>query len=360
MRNNTPILLGAGDFVQGPGVLHELGRIVQKYGTHALIVAGKTPWKKVGSVTANSLQAAGVGFELHEFSGYCSDTTTDEVARKAKAMSADVIVGIGGGKCLDTAKWGSEKAKLRVVTVPTSVATCAAYVSLCVLYDDTGSTIKSVFTEREVGAVVLDTELIATNCPSRMFASGIADALAKEPELYFSIRYSSDWEKSVLPDIGFEIASFNTRRYFSQGESALNAVKSNTLTMDVEDIACANIALTGMVSCLASGGKQLAIAHSIYDCITTHFKPQRAAFLHGEIVSCGIQVQMAVNGYGEDRIAEMVTFLKQIGTPTSLRDIGVEPTDGNLRIILEYVFQNMGIIDSHLKDLIEKQIERIS
>jgi len=359
MRNNAPILLGAGDFVQGPGALDQLGAIVRRYGERALVVAGEIAWHKTKDRVTASLATAGVIFTLHPFRGYCSDLTTDAVASQAVAMSAEVIVGIGGGKCLDTAKWGSDKAGLRAVTVPTSVATCAAYVSLCVLYDDTGSTITSVFTKREVGAVVMDTQLIATDCPPRMFAAGIADALAKEPELYFSIRFSADWEKSVLPDMGYAIAAFNTNRYFTQGERALAAVASQSLTNDVEDIACMNVALTGMVSCLASGGKQLAIAHSIYDCICTHFKPQRAAFLHGEIVSCGLAVQMAVNGYEEERIAQLVAFLKRIGTPTKLADIGVEPTEGNVHIILDYVFKNMGITDPMIQDIIKTHIRRI-
>jgi glycerol dehydrogenase len=359
MRNNAPILLGAGDFIQGPGVLDTIGSIVGRYGRKALIVAGETAWQKTEDRIAKSFEKEKISFETYRFTGYCSDAKTDEIAQFAKDWETDIIVGVGGGKCLDSAKWSSDKAGLRVVTVPTSVATCAAYVSLCVLYDDTGSTIASVFTEREVGAVVLDTQLIATACPSRMFASGIADALAKEPELFFSIRYSTDWEKSVLPDLGFEIASFNTKRYFGQGVAALRAVESSTLNSDVEDVACTNVALTGMVSCLASGGKQLAIAHSIYDCICTHFKPQRAEFLHGEIVSCGIPVQMAVNGYDGNRIHRMIEYLKQIGTPTCLRDIHVEPTKENVKKILDYVFRNMGIEDSQMRELIETRMALI-
>ena len=359
MRNNAPILLGAGDFIQGPGVLDTIGTVVGKYGRKALIVAGETAWRKTEDRIAKSLGKEKISFVTYRFSGYCSDAKTDEIAQLAKDQQADIIVGVGGGKCLDSAKWGSDKAGLRVVTVPTSVATCAAYVSLCVLYDDTGSTITSVFTEREVGAVVLDTQLIATDCPARMYASGIADALAKEPELFFSIRHSTNWEKSVLPDLGFDIATFNTERYFNQGEAALRSVESGTLNSDVEDIACTNIALTGMVSCLASGGKQLAIAHSLYDCICTYFKPQRAEFLHGEIVSCGIPVQMAVNGYDEHRIQRMIDYLKQIGTPTCLRDIHVEPTKENVMKILDYVFRNMGIEDSRMRELIESRMALI-
>lgn len=359
MRNNAAILLGAGDFIQGPDALQQTGSVVSIYGRNALIVADVIPWGKTNTTISAALKEKNISFEMHPFEGYCSDLNTDAVAEKAKMMNADVIIGVGGGKCLDTAKWGADKAGLRVVTIPTSVATCAAYVSLCVLYDDTGTTLKSVFTKREVGAVILDTKLIATDCPPRLFASGIADALAKEPELYFSIRFSKDWEKSVLPDLGYEIARFNTKRYFDQGEKALIAVKNGVLTSDVEDVANINVALTGMVSCLASGGKQLAIAHSLYDCICTHFKPQRTEFLHGEIVSCGIAVQMAVNGCDEESIEEVRSFLRRIGTPTTLKDIGVDPTEENVKIILDYIFNNMVIEDPNIRELIKQHIRII-
>lgn len=359
MRNGSPIMLGSGRYIQCPGAIHQIGKEASYFGKKVLIVAGKTPWEKFGEAVSRSLKDCGIDYQVHPFKGYCSESNTNTIKEEAAKYGAELIIGIGGGRCLDTAKWAANLFGVRCITVPTSAATCAAYVTLCVMYDDTGSTLCSVFTDQEVAAAIVDTEIIAKDCPPRMFAAGIADALAKYPEVDFSMIYSTDWEKSVLPALALEVAKFNTQKYFASGLEALEDVRNGKATEVMEDILCTNIVLTGMVSALASGGKQLAIAHSFYDCVCTLFKPQRAKHLHGEIVSCGIAVQMGTNGYPEEQIEETVDFLKSIGTPTKLGDIGIEATDENLESIYGYVFSNMGISDTDMQEKIKANFSRI-
>lgn len=359
MRNGSPVMLGSGRYIQCPGAIHQIGKEATYFGHKVLIVAGKTPWGKFGEAVSESLQNYGINFQVHPFKGYCSESNVSAIKAEAVKYGAELIIGIGGGKCLDTAKWTANLLGVRCITIPTSAATCAAYVTLCVMYDDTGSTICSVFTDQEVAAVIVDTEIIAKNCPLRMFASGIADALAKFPEVDFSMIYSTDWEKSVLPSLALNISKFNTQKYFTSGLEALEDVRNGKASAVMEDILCTNIALTGMVSALASGGKQLAIAHSFYDCVCTLFKPQRAKSLHGEIVSCGIAVQMGTNGYPEEQIKETVDFLKLIGTPTKLSDLGIEDSEENLESIFNYIFSNMGISDFDMQEKIRENFNRV-
>lgn len=359
MRNGSPVMLGSGRYIQGPGVIHQIGKEALYFGKKVLIITGQTAWQIVGQEVSKSLNESGINFRIHSFSGYCSYGNVSAIAEKAKEYGAELIIGIGGGKCLDTSKWTANQLGIRCITVPTSAATCAAYVTLCVMYDDTGSTLHSVFTDQEVAAVIADTDVIAQKCPPRMFASGIADAMAKFPEVDFSMIYSTDWEKSVLPSLALEISKFNTDKYFAKGLEALEDVIRGKATPVMEDILCTNIVLTGMVSALASGGKQLAIAHSFYDCVCTLFKPQRAAHLHGEIVSCGIPVQMGTNGYSEESIKKTTNFLKALGTPTKLSEVGIEGSKENLEKIMHYIFTNMGISDVHIKEKVEKNFERV-
>jgi glycerol dehydrogenase len=359
VRNGNPVLLGSGRYIQGPGEINNIGREALFFGNRALIVADEIPWEITKTRVASSLKASGVAYRVFNFSGYCSETSTRTIATIAKEFDAQLVVGIGGGRCMDAAKWGAQAAGVRCITIPTSAATCAAYVSLCVIYDDAGSVEGVVFTDQEVGGTVVDTAIIASECPPRYLASGIADALAKEPELFFSSLHAQNWERSVLPSIGSVISEFNTENYFKKGLKALEDVAQQTVTDDLEDVVCLNIMLTGLISCFASGGKQLAIAHSMYDCITRYFKPQRAKYLHGEIVSCGLAVQAGVNGYSEDTISNLLDYLRKLGTPTCLQDIEIEPTEENVNILLDYVFTNMSIDDKGIRENIRKNIERI-
>jgi len=171
--------------------------------------------------------------------------------------------------------------------------------------------------------------------------------------------YATDWEKSALPELGLSIARFNQDKYMKEGLPAYTSVRNGVSTPIVENVLCMNIVTTGLVSSLASGGKQLAVAHSIYDCVCTHFKEQRKQLLHGEIVACGIQVQMGVNGYEEKQIKTMNTFLKSIGMPVKLEEMLIMPTAQNLDAIYRYVIQSMGVENIEIQNKIKDNLSRI-
>lgn len=359
MRFTAPFQLGCGRAIQAPGAIHLVGREARPYGKKALIIASKTPWAKFGKQLIQSLEDSGIEYAFSLFEGYCSDNNTDAIASEIAKEHATLLIAMGGGRCMDTGKWAANKAGVRCVTVPTSAATCAAYVPLCVLYDDTGSTLKTVFCEYEVAAMLMDTDIILGDCPPRMFASGIADALAKFPELDYSIRRVTDWDPSVMPHLGLAISGFNKDQYMEKGLQALKDVKQGKTTDTAEDVLAVNIITTGLISCLANSGKQIAIAHSIYDCVCTLFKPQRAKYLHGEIVSCGLAVQMGINGYPESQIEDMISYLKQLGTPTCLKDIEIEPTDENFQKISDYVIRFMNISSDDIRRKVSENLLRI-
>lgn len=359
MRNGMPIILGAGRVIQDRRALDRCGDECRSLGKKALIVSSKTPWAKFSGRLLASLERNGLQSAFHLFEGYCSDSNTGRIAALIQETGSDFVIVMGGGRCLDAGKWAAEKAGVRCVTVPTSAATCAAYVTLCVMYDDTGSTIGSVFTSHENAAVIIDTEILTRECPDRMLASGIADSLAKFPELDFSMVYATDWEKSVLPRMGLEVAKTTEAIYYEKGLKAITDARNGQATSDLEDVAATNIILTGLISSLASGGKQLAIAHSLYDCVCTLFKAQRAAFLHGEIVACGIQVQMGVNQYPEPLIRKMVQFLKELGMPLKLGEMGIDTTRENMDAISGYILTTMEINDPDIRSRILENLDRL-
>ena len=360
MRNGVPVLLGSGRYIQNEGALSLIGSETAQYGKKALILAGKTAWSVAEEKIKESLEKSGIDFTLFIFDGYCSEPYTDKIAATAKECGAEIVIGVGGGKVLDAAKWAANKIPVRCICIPTSCATCSAYVSLCVVYDDTGSVIKPAYINNEVAAVLVDTDLIARNSPPRLFAAGIADALAKFPEMEFSMSHATNWERSILPRMGVMLSKFNLDIYFDKGLEALESVKQKKVTPVMEDILCTNLVLTGLISLLASGGKQIAIAHAIYDCTAAKFKAQRNQYLHGEIVACALPVQMGINGYDEAEITKMREFLKSLGIPLKLADMGIEPSKENLKVFTDYIFTSMEITDPDLKKRIEDNIGRIA
>ena len=59
------------------------------------------------------------------------------------------------------------------------------------------------------------------------------------------------------------------------------------------------IAITGLISGLARGSNQCAIAHKIYETTRILFPAESRPYLHGEIVALGLLPQLIYNGEAE-------------------------------------------------------------
>ncbi len=92
--------------VFGSGVVQSVGELVRPYGGKALMVCTSGKWQ--ADLLENiALLLAKEGIASSVFSGVVPNPTTDSVnagVRAAKAMAADVIIGVGGGSSMDTAK----------------------------------------------------------------------------------------------------------------------------------------------------------------------------------------------------------------------------------------------------------------
>ena len=95
------------EIVFGRGVESQTGELAAKYGTKALLVYGQGSVIKSGllDIVKASLCEAGIAYE--EFGGAQANPTlnhAEQGVKKALAFGADIIIGIGGGSAIDTAK----------------------------------------------------------------------------------------------------------------------------------------------------------------------------------------------------------------------------------------------------------------
>lgn len=357
MRNGNPYI-GSGRYIQTENAVGLLGSEMKRHGSkRAFILGGEKALSVSIDEIEKSIRAENINYVVEEFHGHCSLKKVGMLREKAERYNADMIVGVGGGKALDTAKLLADEMKLRVITIPTSAATCAATAVLSVIYSDDGDVLYNAFYSHEIASILVDTKIIASQCPPRMLASGIADALAKYPEIVFSMNYSTDWEKTVLPSAAIVLAKHNWDLLFQTGKKALEDAQASQITPLLEDVICTNIALTGMVSSLVSGGHQLGIAHFFHDAICKFFKAQQKKFLHGEIVSAGILLQMIVNRVDSLEIEKTRNFLKAIGTPVSLQDIDIEPESKNIEKIYSYIRTAMNLKEPWMNQCLRSGLE---
>jgi alcohol dehydrogenase class IV len=97
----------AGEIIFGNARICEVGSIVSRYGQRCLIVSGskKGALRDLYPIVGELLEH--LGLEWEHFDGVNPNPTVDLITRGAKlarTFQADVILGIGGGSSLDTAK----------------------------------------------------------------------------------------------------------------------------------------------------------------------------------------------------------------------------------------------------------------
>jgi alcohol dehydrogenase YqhD (iron-dependent ADH family) len=91
----------------GKGVTDKIGDITAEYGKRVLLVYGKGSVKKNGSYDQVTKQLKNAGLEIIEFDGIKSNPVIEDVdaaAKLGKENNVDVIVALGGGSVIDSAK----------------------------------------------------------------------------------------------------------------------------------------------------------------------------------------------------------------------------------------------------------------
>jgi glycerol dehydrogenase len=113
-----------GRYVQAAGALCDLGREVARLGRSALVIAGGTAHKTIVPHYASAWQEQ-FEWTAEPFGGECCDEEIERLAKVAGDRGCDVVVGMGGGKVIDTAKAVAHAAKAAVVVAPTIASTDA-------------------------------------------------------------------------------------------------------------------------------------------------------------------------------------------------------------------------------------------
>ena len=342
--------IGCGRYLQEPGILRSIGSEVLRLGKAPLVVGGKTALKLTGSIIEQSISAVCPRYRIEVHIGTCNEEDARAFADIAKSEHFDVIVGVGGGVIMDFAKMIAHFASLPIINVPTSCATCAAYTPLSVMYTGEGRTVGSFHHEIEVNAVLADTAVISTQ-PARLLLAGVFDAMAK----YLEIKHRYSGESAEYP-LGLDYAYVLSKRSFEvlsdKADICLSDMKDGTVSDAVEEVVFTTIAATGVISGIARGSNQCALAHKFYEMTRVLFNEGSKPYLHGEIVGVGLLLQNYYNNETE-RNTELLRLMKKHSMPYRVSDLGIERTEESF---LEYFnrIKNSSAIDKENRDECER------
>jgi alcohol dehydrogenase class IV len=252
--------------VFGAGTLAEAAPIVRSFGRHALVVTGGTPGRAEPLLTA--LRAKGIGCCTFPVRGEPEVHTVRAAVDLARTKGCDVVIGIGGGAALDTAKavailsnhqgdvldyleiiglGGSiENPPLPFIAIPTTAGSGAEATWNSVIVSREHRAKVSLRSRLMIARVALvDPELTYELPPDLTAATGM-DALAQLLEAYVSLKANPLTDGLCLE--GLARAARSLRRAVAAGRDAPAR----------EDMALSGL-LGGMV--LANAG--LGAAHGI-------------------------------------------------------------------------------------------------
>lgn len=308
-----------GKYIQGVGAVGELPALLSVLGKKGLIVASPSVYDKV-------LPLCGFDWSLdallvERFRGECCEEELARLLAIVTQKGVDVVVGMGGGKTIDTAKIVADRAGIPVIIIPTIASSDAPCSGCAVVYSKEGIFDAVSYQKMNPAVVLVDTAIIAA-APVRFLVSGMGDALstwfeARSCERTHSVNECGGYSTMA----GFGIARLCYETLLTYGAAAKIAGENHIVTPALERIVEANILLSGIG--FESAG--LAAAHSIHNGLTA--LAETHSFWHGEKVAFGVLAGLQLTDASPDESATVFSFCEEIGLPTTLADIGLGKVD---------------------------------
>jgi glycerol-1-phosphate dehydrogenase [NAD(P)+] len=270
------------------------------------LISGINVQKVVKKKIEKSLKSKKIKFIWHT-SRDNQIKSLNQIQKNVKKDNSDLIVGIGGGRSVDTAKLISFNLDKPFVSLPTAAS-----------HDGMASPFVSVKSDKPHSIVAsapmgvfVDIDIIK-NAPSKLLSSGCGDLIAniiavkdwklghKKKNEYYG-RYAAN-----LALMSAEIVMENSSEFAKNGLDARVIVEG--------------LISAGVASCIAGSSRPCSGAEHLFSHALDKIAP--GIGLHGE--KCGLGSIMMAKLHKQDW-RKIVKTLKDVGAPTTAKQIGLNP-----------------------------------
>lgn len=262
----------------GPGEARRVAEVVSRYGKRVFLVTGSSSLERTGFLDSMSA----LSFERYKISGEPEVAGVDEGARRCREADADVVLAVGGGSALDTAKAVSAMATndgsvldylegvgagrpvahppLPFIAVPTTAGSGSEATKNAVIRVPEKRVKRSIRHDLLLPRVAIVDPELSGNAPRDVAASAGLDALTHLIESYVSNNAQPTTDALALP--GIRLAARGLKALAS-GRADADSREAMALASLWGGITLANAGLGAVHGIVAPLGGRCAIAHGI-------------------------------------------------------------------------------------------------
>ncbi len=278
--------------------IEKIGEVCKKANLEGkgVVIADKTTRKIAGDYSKDVLEESGFQASVEEI-----NNVNKSFLEKFLNFDADFFLGVGGGRCIDVAKYCSFKKGVPFVSVPTAPSHDGIASDRASLDTDDGKV--SIRVEPPV-AVVADLELIKT-CPERNISAGCADVLS-------NITAVNDWRKTkdYIPFVG-DISLLAANIVISHAKDIVQKKDSGLKALVWSEV-LSGFAMSIAGSSAPASGADHNFSHAL-DALN-------AGALHGH--QCGLG-SIVASYLQKGNWVKMKAVLKEVNAPTTATEIGI-------------------------------------
>ncbi len=375
------------EVIFGRDAENRTGEAAARFGTKALLVYGKGSVVRSGLLDRVKASLAEAGVAFRDYGGAQPNPTVahaEQGVREALAFGADLILGIGGGSAIDTAKaiahgaanpdaalwdiWTKKvplEKTLPVGAVLTIPAAGSEMSNSAVLTNEAIGKKAGLGTERNRCAFAIVNPALAATLPKYQLAAGVTDIMMHTMERYFI--------PDIRADLTDELAEGLLRTVIKNGAAVVEDPTDYDAMCEVfwaSSLSHCNLTELGR-------GKDFSV-HKLGHALSARYGVTHGAslaavwgawalYLYRSCVPRFAQFARrvwAVSAPEDEAAARQgidatVAFFRSIGMPASLDELGVAATDEDLRALALDATMNDTLKLSRIRPLGAKEVEAI-
>ncbi len=295
--------------VVGKDVIYDISKVCKelKLSGRALIVTGNLTKKIAGNTARDALRDSGFEVEM-VLTERATKSEVERAENTARKSSADFLLGVGGGRCIDIAKLASTRLNIPFLSIPTA-ASHDGIASSRASINSNGSSI-SVEAQAPL-ALIADTRIIMS-APYKLLAAGCGDIIS-------NVTAVLDWQLAHKlrnePYSEYAAAlSQMTAQIIEDQASTIKKGIEESVRIVVKALVSSGVAMSIAGSSRPASGSEHKFSHSL-----DQIAPKPA--LHGEQCGVGSIMMMYLHGGDWNRIRDT---LKTIWAPVNASELGID------------------------------------